>query len=872
MQDRHKASKLYRFGVFQLLRQRLPAVRRKTEADPPEVACQIEKSRGPGESDYRDLVQNLNSIILRTDPEGNITFINQFAQDFFGWPQEEIIGKNLVGTIVPTEDRHGTDMDAFIGELCRDPLKFANNENENIRRNGERVWISWTNRPIVDGDGRLVEILCAGNDITERKKAEEELHQVKAELESMNEELVDMNTQLEHAVAIANTMATDAEIASMAKSHFLANMSHEIRTPMNGILGMTKLLKETQLTREQQDFADTVLLSAESLLMIINDILDFSKIEAGKLELEQIDFDLRQVVEEACGLVALKAQENGLQFVSFIDPEIPSVLKGDPVRIRQIVLNLAGNASKFTHSGGIFVRVFIESEDPDAVLIKVEVEDTGIGIPADRTPFLFQSFSQVDSSTTRQYGGTGLGLAISKELAEAMGGQIGVDSKMGTGSVFWFTARLEKSISPEVKKAPLPDDAGAARILVACTSPWVQSILERYLKAWACSYVISGDNSDAIERITRAAEAGEPYGTILIDHEPDRLDTAQLVEAARQALGRNRIRPIILLPATNRDAAVDLKVPYHVLTEPIRLSRLRACLVDPVPPVERPPLKNQYPQAGQGEAVSNEQSDLLRILVAEDNKINQKVVKNILKKMGYRPRIVSDGRQALEAVRSGPYDLVFMDVQMPVMDGLAATKAIRHWERNQKCDPKSGKPVPIVAMTANAMPEDRQQCLDSGMDDYLSKPIEPDALRRVIAIWGRGGGQAEAEPETDTVKTATDSPADQEPMDVDAALKRVMGDRSFLWEQVDLFRKSMPEELAALRSEAANGETESLARRAHALKGAAASLSIKSISELALEIETRGRNQDLTGLDSVLNRLETEFAQLDHFAATQLSG
>ncbi len=368
---------------------------------------QAEDELRGSELKYRELVENANSIIFRMDPSGRITSFNEFAQRFFGFSEDEILGRNLVGTIVPETDTAGRDLGQMIQEILRDPEKYARNENENVCRDGRRVWIAWTNKPILGPEGLLEEILCIGNDITD---------------------LVDAREM--------------SESANRAKSEFLANMSHEIRTPMNGIIGMTELALNTELTPEQREYLDAVKGSAETLLSLINDILDFSKIEAGRLELEEIGFDLRTPIENALDVISLKAHQKGLELTSEIRPDVPTALKGDPGRFRQVLVNLLGNAVKFTEQGEVGLTVETAEEKDNSVWLRCRIRDTGIGIAEEKRKGIFEVFSQVDSSMTRRYGGTGLGLSISRQLVEMMGGRIWVESRLGQGSTFHFTCRF----------------------------------------------------------------------------------------------------------------------------------------------------------------------------------------------------------------------------------------------------------------------------------------------------------------------------------------------------------------------------------------------------------------------------------------------
>jgi PAS domain S-box-containing protein len=674
-------------------------LRRRVIQQTAQIREQLEKE-SQLEDRYREIVENASDFIFTLDRKGKFTSFNPAGERIFGYTRFEALNMTIQNMLAPDEYE---DALPFLQGGSKQGCTITT-QARFCTRDHRIIWVEISARRTSAASS--VFVLGVGRDITERKQIEEELKRAR----------------------------DAAEANTRAKSAFLANMSHEIRTPMNGVIGMSNLLLDTTLNETQRDFAETIRNSADALLTVLNDILDFSKIEAGKLALETVDFNLRETVDETVELLAARAAGKNLELVAFVPLDLPIYLRGDPGRLRQILLNLLGNAIKFTETGEVGVHVSCEDKKDGDVRIRIEVTDTGIGLSPAEQERLFQPFSQADSSTTRRFGGTGLGLAISKQLVELMGGSIGVRSTPGKGSAFWFTVTFEKQPDRPSRSPIIPAETlRNRRVLIVDDNATNRRIMDHYLAGWGMVTAKARDAQSALAAMRDATAAGQPFEIVTLDYEMPEMDGVML---AKTIEADPALRGAYLILCTSWDMSFNRSElehagVAHVMLKPIRQPELLQALLFAVGETKRSAEEMLSPRRDTGtrSPLPRIPAAGVRVLVAEDNAVNQRVTMLQLNKLGYRAELAATGVEVLEALERGDYDLVLMDCHMPEMDGYEATKKIRQNPRHSQ--------VKIIAMTANAMQGDRERCLAAGMDDYISKPTQLKDLRDAIVRWAQ---------------------------------------------------------------------------------------------------------------------------------------
>ena len=751
------------------------------------------------------LMDALPDLIYVKDVQGRFVLANRALSEFLGVESAQVLyGKT-------TQDFLPSDLaDDFIREdldVISTGRPLINRESRVTDRSGNELWFLTTKVPLRNANGDITGVVGIDRNITNRKKAEEQLRRAKE--------------------------AADA--ASRAKSDFLANMSHEIRTPMNAILGMTELLlMDPDVSTNQREYLDVISSAGQSLLSLINDILDLSKIEAGKLELDSIPFGIHETVGDAVKSLAVRAHDKGLELACRIAPDVPASVRGDPARLRQVLINLVGNAIKFTEAGEVVVDVELSELDPHKVALRFEVRDTGIGIPPDKIESVFQKFEQADSSTTRRYGGTGLGLAIVSRIVAAMGGDIDVNSQPGQGSTFGFTAWFETVPQAVAKESRFPAET---RILVVDDNATNRRILRESLEFFGASVDTAESAEHAWEQLQSAVRHDRPYTLLLTDVHMPGEDGWTLAERVRED-PQLRELPLVLLTSGHRLPQRPTRLDFSretCLLKPIKQNELLQVVSERLgaaPASSRQPIPT-FPQATRH----------LRVLLAEDNPVNQKLAMALLNRLGHSVKLAENGHQAVTLRQNEPFDLILMDVQMPELDGIEATRMIRQWET------ASGSPrVPVIALTAHALSSDRDACLAAGMDGYLSKPVRSEELQATLAR------RVANEDDTTTPPASLGSSAE---IDWQAALEAAGNDPGLLREVIDAVVTEVPRFRQEIEASLFNGDAALLQRAAHSLKGSLSFLGADTILQWARELENLGRSNDLHDAAPLADRLRT---------------
>ncbi|HEU4685416.1 MAG TPA: response regulator [Nitrospira sp.] len=692
-------------------------------------------------------------------------------------------------------------------------------------------------------------------DLTDVRSTQRQLEEATARLERVNRELVSALQQAQEAVR--------------AKTTFFATMSHELRTPMNGVIGMADLLRDSALSDEQRSCVDTIHQCGEALLSIISDILDCAKIESGKLELECIDFTLQTTVEDVLAQFAERAQRKGIEITGYVHARVPKSLRGDPARLRQVLTNLVANAVKFTEQGEVTLQAFLAEDLPQEAVVRFEVRDTGIGIPPEHQRRLFTPFTQTDSSMTRRYGGTGLGLAICRQLVELMGGAIGVDSIPGRGSTFWCTVRLGKPLSPAKTEARQLSLVGR-RVLIVDDNESHRVILHHFVTGWGMQDDRAEDADRAVALVEEAAAQGRLYDVAILDMMmPGKHGLALAKLLKTHPVGR-QIRLVLLTSLIQRGQAEQARLAgiEVYLTKPVRHDQLYDSLCRALGYVLLPPLPSD--QASPERAMMPS----ARVLIVEDNAVNQKLTARLLEKLGFQPDVAPGGQEALDALARGSYDAVLMDCQMPGMDGFEATTAIRQREQSGTSGHRNGH-IPIIALTANAMPGDRERCLAAGMDDYLSKPVRSEELRSALLRWLPRSGDApasvlasstpDAEREVGKCSRKVGNGARQDTapsFDPQAVLDNIGGDREFFTQLLTMFLDRSAGMVDRIAYSLEQGDAQALEQSAHLLKGTAVNLCARAVALLASQLEAMGRSGRWQDAHPVMHDLRRAVARL----------
>ena len=805
------------------------------------------------EEKYRGIIENMQDVFFRTDIDQNLTMISPSGLRLLGYDSDDGLLGNKISTLFYKESEQ---YQKFL-TILREKEKVANFELEIYRKNGSVIPIMSSSNYYCDRSGTPLGIEGIITNMSAQKRAEEQLKKAKNE----------------------------AEEATRAKSEFLANMSHEIRTPMNGIMGMGELLLDTELAENQKNLVKTINTEAESLLAIINSILDFSKIEAGKLELDDIPFNLRLLFEDLASTFAITARKKGLEFISFLPAEAPERLVGDPGRLRQVLINLVGNALKFTHKGEIFIWADSFEDLGETVKLRFCVKDTGIGIPKDKQDKIFESFSQADGSTTRKYGGTGLGTTISRQIVTLMGGEIGLESQPLLGSTFFFTVIFKKdpSVAEETPFNETGGELSRLTVLIVDDNKNNRFVFSEHLKSWGCIPVEAESGPGALSVLENERISSKKVDMILSDFQMPGMDGFRLAEEIKKNAFLKHI-PFILL--TSMGMIGDSKICKEIgingyLTKPVKRNDLKSAMISILnhgdfidPENSSSPLTRH--------TISEIKRAKIRILLAEDYPTNQQIAIRHLTDCGFHVSLAENGRQAVDLFRTKQFDIILMDIQMPLMDGYEATRRIREQEKTAghlvaKINPD--RPVkiirtPIIAITAHAIKGYREKCIEADMDDYMTKPFKKKDMIHMVEKWAQR--KTDAFPEKDCLPPplqssfVPDHPAPDLPLDYDKALNEFENDRKFFMDVLNEFIRTVEHQLAKMDAALTVRDFTAIRNEAHAIKGGASNLTAMNLANAAAELEAVLKSKTGDPPSDLIKTLTHEFHRLKQFAETLL--
>ena len=767
---------------------------------------------------FQALIENSPTAVVLLDNEQKITHCNPAFEDLYGYTCAGVAGKDIDELI--TTDETKEEARALTQEIAK---KRVHKIAKRKRKDGSIVDVELFGVPV------FVENERAGS------------------------------LAMYHDVSTLVEARQAAEEANRSKSEFLANMSHEIRTPMNGVIGMIDITLDTDLSDEQKEYLTIAQQSAEALLTLLNDILDYSKIEAKKLDIEIIDFNLRNTVEGVASTIASRAEEKGLELISFIPPQLPTRLLGDPGRLRQVLINLVGNAIKFTEKGEVLIHIKAVDESEDNVKICFSVQDTGIGIKSNRLDAVFERFTQADGSTTRKFGGTGLGLAISQHLIEAMGGNLSVESEYGKGSTFSFTLEFSKQAPNKSETKTKITDLHGLKILIIDDNETNRVILKKMVSSFGARAYAVESGQKGLDALQVAREERELYDLVLLDMQMPEMDGEQTARAIFSDPRKKNLSVVVLTSMGQRGDAKrlqDLGCAGYLL-KPIKQKMLFNALVTVIN--EK---RNKLPGTGRlvtHHLLKEEKAEKQYILLAEDNPVNQRVATTLLENEGHIIDVVGNGKDAVQKIKENQYNIILMDVQMPIMDGFEATRQIRTWEAEKKH-------IPIIAMTAHAMKGDRERCLEAGMDDYLSKPIDKRSLFTLIQRWSNEMQKTDAptsllldKKPAPAAQPQTGVPSKNSPaVDIKDALPRFGNDMAFFKEMSEDFLKKLPEQIAEIKEAITHSDTEKIYHIAHNLKGVSSTFSANKLAKLSATLEEEGKKGKLNQIDNLINDIEEE--------------